>query len=186
MQSFLLATGLVTLAEIGDKTQLLAFLLAARYRRPLPIILGILVATLANHALAAGLGTYLVTLFAPTTLGYVLALCFGLMAIWVLIPDKISEDERPHSSRWGVFATALGVFFLAEMGDKTQIATVALGARLPDYWSVVMGTTMGMMIANVPPVLASQKLLRKIPVRMVHIVAAALFAIMAVTALIHT
>ncbi|MBQ1784273.1 MAG: TMEM165/GDT1 family protein [Gammaproteobacteria bacterium] len=175
MESFLVATGLVALAEIGDKTQLLAFMLAARYHKPIPIILGILVATLANHALAAAIGTALTSLIAPDTLRYLLAASFIAMGIWVLIPDKLDDDGLACHSHWGVFTTTLVAFFLAEMGDKTQIATVALAAQASSFVAVVAGTTVGMMIANVPAALISRKLLAKLPVRTIHICAALLF-----------
>ena len=175
MESFLVATGLVALAEIGDKTQLLAFMLAARYHKPIPIILGILVATIANHALAAALGTALTSLIAPDTLRYLLAASFIAMGIWVLIPDKLDDDGLASRSHWGVFMTTLVAFFLAEMGDKTQIATVALAAQASSFLAVVAGTTVGMMLANVPAVVLSRKLMTKLPVRAIHICAAILF-----------
>lgn len=175
MESFLVATGLVALAEIGDKTQLLALMLAARYHRPIPIILGILVATLANHALAAALGTALTSLIAPDTLRYLLAASFVAMGIWVLIPDKLDDDGQTNHSHWGVFATTVIAFFLAEMGDKTQIATVALAAHASNFLAVVAGTTAGMMIANVPAVILSRTLLARLPVRTIHLAAAVLF-----------
>lgn len=179
MEPFLVATGLVALAEIGDKTQLLAFMLAARYHKPLPIILGILLATLANHALAAALGNALTSLVAPETLRYLLAASFIAMGIWVLIPDKLDDDGLANHSHWGVFATTLIAFFLAEMGDKTQVATVALAAAHSDaFIAIVAGTTAGMMIANVPAVLLSRRLLARLPVRTIHIAAAALFIIL--------
>jgi putative Ca2+/H+ antiporter (TMEM165/GDT1 family) len=177
MEAFLVSTGIVALAEIGDKTQLLAFVLAARFRRPWPIILGILVATLANHALAGALGTWITSWISPTVLRWVLGLSFLAMAIWVLVPDKIDVDDAPRSHH-GVFLTTLLAFFLAEMGDKTQIATVALAAQYQALFAVVAGTTLGMMIANVPAVLFGEGIARKMPVRLVHAIVAAMFAVL--------
>lgn len=175
MEAFLISTGVVALAEIGDKTQLLAFLLAARFKKPYTIILAILVATIANHALAGLLGTWLSTLLAPETLRWILGISFILMAAWTLIPDKLDADEARKIGHMGVFATTLLVFFLAEMGDKTQIATVALAAQYQAYFLVVVGTTLGMMIANVPAVLVGEKMAHRIPVKLVHIIAAIIF-----------
>jgi putative Ca2+/H+ antiporter (TMEM165/GDT1 family) len=178
MDAFLIATGIVALAEIGDKTQLLSFLLAARYQKPWPIIAGIFVATLVNHALAGAVGSWLTALMGPDTLRWVLGISFILMAGWMLIPDKLDEEEADVSLRFGVFGTTLIVFFLAEMGDKTQVATVALAARYVDFLMVVAGTTVGMMIANVPAVLVGDKLAAKLPVRLVHGIAALIFAVL--------
>ncbi len=177
MEAFLVSTGIVALAEIGDKTQLLAFVLAARYRRPWPIILGILVATIVNHALAGVVGTWITTWLGPITLRWVLGLSFLAMAIWILIPDQLDEAQQP-ASRHGVFLTTLLAFFLAEMGDKTQIATVALAAQYQALFAVVAGTTLGMMIANVPAVLMGEGIARKMPVRLVHAIVAAMFALL--------
>jgi len=174
MDAFLVSTAIVALAEIGDKTQLLAFILAARFRRPWPIVLGILVATLANHAFAAAVGTWLTTLMGPQTLRWVLGLSFIAMAAWTLIPDKLDEDEA-RLPRLGVFGATLVAFFLAEMGDKTQIATVALAAQYQALIAVVAGTTLGMMIANVPAVLLGDRIATRMPVRLVHGIAAAIF-----------
>ncbi|MDP2196206.1 MAG: TMEM165/GDT1 family protein [Rhodocyclaceae bacterium] len=182
MEAFLIATGIVTLAEIGDKTQLLAFILAAKFKRPLPIILGIFIATVANHALAGALGAWITTVVGPETLRWVLGVSFIAMAGWMLIPDKFDEDEA-NLTRASVFVTTLVAFFLAEMGDKTQIATVALAAQYHAFFSVVAGTTLGMMIANVPAVIVGDKLAHKLPVRLVHSVAAAIFAILGVATL---
>ena len=179
MEAFLISTGIVALAEIGDKTQLLAFILAAKFRRPVPIIFGILVATIANHAFAGALGSWITSLVSPETMRWVLGLSFVGMAIWTLIPDKIDEDEA-KLARYGVFGTTLIAFFLAEMGDKTQVATVALAAQYRAFLSVVAGTTFGMMIANVPAVLLGDRSADRIPVRLVHCVAAAIFAILGV------
>ena len=182
MEALLVSTGIVALAEIGDKTQLLAFILAARFRRPLPIILGILVATLANHALAGALGAWLPGLFEPTTLAWILGISFILMAGWMLIPDTFDEDEA-KLMRFGVFTTTLIAFFIAEMGDKTQVATVALAAQFQAFSQVVIGTTLGMMIANVPAVILGDRISGAVPVRLVHSIAALIFAVLGVLAL---
>ena len=174
MDAFLVSTAIVALAEIGDKTQLLAFILAARFRRPWPIVLGILVATLANHAFAAAVGTWLTTLMGPHTLRWVLGLSFIAMAVWTLIPDKLDEDDA-KLPRFGVFGATLIAFFLAEMGDKTQVATVALAAQYQALVAVVAGTTLGMMIANVPAVLLGDRIATRMPVKLVHGIAAAIF-----------
>ncbi|MCX8145070.1 MAG: TMEM165/GDT1 family protein [Azovibrio sp.] len=176
MDAFLMATGIVALAEIGDKTQLLSFLLAARYQRPLPIIAGIFVATLVNHALAGAVGSWLTALLGPETLRWVLGIGFMLMAVWMLIPDGLDAAEAEVAPRFGVFGTTLIAFFLAEMGDKTQVATVALAAQYADFLLVVAGTTVGMMLANVPAVLVGDKLATRLPVRLVHGIAALMFA----------
>jgi putative Ca2+/H+ antiporter (TMEM165/GDT1 family) len=184
MQAFLIATGLVALAEIGDKTQLLAFMLAARFKRPVPIVLGIFVATIVNHAAAGALGSWLTGLIGPDVLRWILGLSFIAMAGWMLIPDKLDEDDAPKPGH-GVFVTTVIAFFLAEMGDKTQIATVALAARFPaDFFGVVAGTTAGMMLANVPAVLVGGKLAQKLPVKLVHTVAAVIFAVLGVVTLV--
>ncbi|MFP5402032.1 MAG: TMEM165/GDT1 family protein [Gammaproteobacteria bacterium] len=174
MDAFLVSTAIVALAEIGDKTQLLAFILAAKFRRPGPIVLGILVATLANHAFAAAVGTWLTTLMGPQTLRWVLGLSFIAMAVWTLIPDKLDEDDA-RLPRFGVFGATLIAFFLAEMGDKTQVATVALAAQYQMLVAVVAGTTLGMMIANVPAVLLGDRIAARMPVKLVHGIAAAIF-----------
>ncbi len=174
MDAFLVSTAIVALAEIGDKTQLLAFILAAKFRRPLPIVLGILVATLANHAFAAAVGAWLTTLMGPQTLRWVLGLSFVAMAVWTLIPDKLDEEDA-KLPRFGVFGATLIAFFLAEMGDKTQVATVALAAQYQAMVAVVAGTTLGMMIANVPAVLLGDRIAARMPVKLVHGIAAAIF-----------
>ena len=180
--SFWISTFVVALAEIGDKTQLLAILLAARFMRPIPIILGILVATLANHGVAGALGTWITSLAEPSTLRWVLGISFIAMAIWTLIPDKF-EEEDAKLAKFGVFTTTLVAFFLAEMGDKTQVATVALAAQYQDLFAVVMGTTFGMMIANVPAVLLGDRIAHRMPTRLVHGIAAAIFALLGVATL---
>ena len=184
MEAFFISTGVVALAEIGDKTQLLAFLLAARFKRPLPIILGIFVATILNHALAGAVGAWLTRLVQPDMLRWILGVSFIGMALWTLIPDKIEDDEAQVASKLGVFGATLVTFFLAEMGDKTQIATVAMAARYPEPVMVVLGTTLGMMLANVPAVFAGDKLAERIPMRLVHGLAAALFAALGVATLL--
>ncbi|MGG4604363.1 TMEM165/GDT1 family protein [Paenalcaligenes sp. Me131] len=182
MQAFLVSTGIVALAEIGDKTQLLAFILAARFKRPLPIIAGVLVATLLNHGLAGALGAWLSDALNPHVLTWILAISFLLMAGWMLIPDKLDDDTR-ITAKHGVFITTVCTFFLAEMGDKTQLATVALAAQYEAFWSVVIGTTLGMMIANVPAIFIGQKLAERLPVKLVHAIAACVFLILGVIAL---
>ena len=184
MQSLLLPTGVVALAEIGDKTQLLAFLLAARFKKPLPIIGGILVATLLNHGLAGALGAWITTALRPDVLRWILGASFLAMAAWTLVPDKIEEEESDLARRFGVFGATLVTFFIAEMGDKTQIATVAMAAHYGAPVAVVIGTTLGMLIADVPAVFAGGRLAAKIPMRLVHGIAAALFAAMGVATLL--
>ncbi|OVZ59391.1 hypothetical protein CDO44_12325 [Pigmentiphaga sp. NML080357] len=182
MEAFLVSTGIVALAEIGDKTQLLALCLAARWRRPWPIVLGIFTATIVNHALAGAVGAWLTQVIGPDALRWILGLSFLAMAIWMLIPDKLDEAETGRL-RFGVFGTTVVAFFLAEMGDKTQIATVALVAQFHAYSAVVAGTTLGMMIANVPAVLLGDKLAHRLPVRLVHGIAALIFACLGLAAL---
>lgn len=184
MESLLVSTGVVALAEIGDKTQLLAFILAARFKKPLPIILGILVATLINHGLAGALGAWITSAISPQVLRWVLGLSFIGMAVWTLIPDKIEEEETQVAQRLGVFGATLVTFFLAEMGDKTQIATVAMAAHYSQALMVVAGTTLGMLIADVPAVFVGDKLAGRIPMKLVHGIAAALFALLGVATLL--
>ncbi len=179
MDAFLVSTGLVALAEIGDKTQLLALLLAAKYRRPVPIVAGILVATLLNHALAGALGAWLASLLDPLQLRWILGLSFIAMAIWTLIPDKY-EEQNAQPPRYGIFLATLLAFFVLEMGDKTQIATVALAAKYDSLAAVVAGTTFGMMLANVPAVLLGEVAARKLPMRVVHGIAAGIFLLLGV------
>jgi putative Ca2+/H+ antiporter (TMEM165/GDT1 family) len=182
MEALLVCTGIVALAEIGDKTQLLSFILAAKFRRPLPICLGILVATLANHALAGAVGTWLTTLLGPAALRWGLGLSFIAMAAWMLVPDRFDESEA-RFARLGVFGTTLIAFFVAEMGDKTQVATIALAARYHEFIMVVLGTTLGMMLANVPAVLLGERIAHRLPVRLVHGIAAVVFALLGVATL---
>ena len=180
----LVSTGVVALAEIGDKTQLLAFILAARFKKPLPIIAGILVATLINHGLAGALGAWITAMVDPSILRWVLGVSFIAMAVWTLIPDKIEEEETEVALKLGVFGATLVTFFLAEMGDKTQIATVALAAHYPSPRMVVAGTTLGMLIADVPAVFIGDKLADRIPMKLVHRIAAAIFAGLGVATLL--
>ena len=184
MEAFLVSTGIVALAEIGDKTQLLAFLLAARFRKPLPIILGIFIATVVNHAGAGALGAWITAQVSPSVMRWVLGVGFLAMAGWTLIPDKIDEEEEGGKGlKLGVLGTTIAAFFLAEMGDKTQIATVALAAQYQAFVAVVAGTTLGMMIANVPAVLLGERIAGRIPVRLVHGIAAAIFAVIGLATL---
>ncbi|MGL4408861.1 TMEM165/GDT1 family protein [Zoogloea sp.] len=184
MESLLVSTGVVALAEIGDKTQLLAFILAARFKKPVPIILGILAATVVNHGLAGALGAWITAMLSPSVLRWVLGLSFIGMAIWTLIPDEIEDDETTIASRLGVFGATLVTFFLAEMGDKTQIATVAMAAHYPNPFMVVAGTTLGMLIADVPAVFVGDKLAARIPMKLVHGIAAAIFALLGAATLL--
>lgn len=183
MEAFLVSTGIVALAEMGDKTQLLSLVLAARFRKPWPIVAGIFVATVVNHALAGAAGAWLTTLLGPQVLRWVLAGSFFAMAAWILVPDKLDDDDA-KAPRFGVFGTTVLAFFLAEMGDKTQVATVMLAARFPQWWAVVAGTTLGMMIANVPAVWFGDRVTRIVPIRAVHMAAAVIFAGLGVAALL--
>ena len=183
MEALLVSTGIVALAEIGDKTQLLAFILATKFRRPLPIVLGILVATLVNHGFAGAVGSWITSLLGPETLRWVLGISFLAMAGWTLIPDEFDEDDA-KLARLGVFGTTLVAFFLAEMGDKTQVATVALAAQYQSLFYVVTGTTLGMMIANVPAVIMVDRIAGKMPIRLVHRIAAGIFAVLGVATLL--
>jgi putative Ca2+/H+ antiporter (TMEM165/GDT1 family) len=184
MESFLVSTGVIALAEIGDKTQLLAFILAARFRRPLPIVAGIVVATLVNHGLAGALGAWITASTSPGVLRWVLGLSFLGMAVWTLIPDSIEAGELAVASRLGVFGATLVTFFLAEMGDKTQLATVAMAAHYAAPVIVVIGTTLGMLIADVPAVFLGDRLAGKIPMKLVHALAAAIFALLGIATLL--
>ena len=186
MEAFLISTGVVALAEIGDKTQLLAFVLAAKFCKPWPIVAGIFVATLLNHAGAGALGSWIMASVGPNVLRWVLGLGFIAMAAWTLVPDKFDENDAVSANRshYGVFGTTVVAFFLAEMGDKTQIATVALAAQFNAFYAVVAGTTLGMMIANVPAVFLGSKIANRIPVRLVHSIAALIFLAMGVATLL--
>ncbi len=184
MESFLVSTGVVALAEMGDKTQLLAFILAARFKKPVPIIIGILFATLVNHGIAGALGVWITAHVNPQILAWILAVSFIAMAIWTLIPDKIEEEETKIAQSLGIFGATFITFFLAEMGDKTQVATVAMAAHYSSAILVVMGTTLGMLIADVPAVFLGDKFAAKISMKWVHGIAAAIFACLAVITLL--
>ena len=179
-----MSAGVVALAEIGDKTQLLAFVLAARFKKPVPIILAIFCATVVNHGLAGALGAWITAVLTPETLRWVVGVSFIGMAIWTLVPDKIEDEETKVASHLGVFGATLVTFFLAEMGDKTQIATVAMAAHYPSPVMVVIGTTIGMLVADVPAVFIGDRFSKKIPMRLVHSIAAAMFAVMGAVALL--
>lgn len=182
MEAFFISTGIVALAEIGDKTQLLAFVLAAKFKKPWPIIAAILVSTLANHAFAGAVGSWVTSLVQPETLRWLLGISFIGMAGWTLVPDKLDEEDA-KLARFGVFGTTLIAFFLAEMGDKTQFATIALAAKYHDFVAVVAGTTLGMMLANVPAVLLGNKIAERMPTKLVHRIAAAIFLVMGILTL---
>jgi putative Ca2+/H+ antiporter (TMEM165/GDT1 family) len=184
MESLYVSTGVVALAEIGDKTQLLAFILAARFKKPIPIIMGILAATLINHGLAGALGAWITSVVSPDMMRWILGASFIGMAIWTLVPDKIEEEETQVAKHLGVFGATFITFFLAEMGDKTQIATVALAAHYGAPLMVIAGTTLGMLLADVPAVFVGNKFAAKIPMKLVHSVAAAIFALMGVATLL--
>ena len=184
MEAFLISTGIVALAEMGDKTQLLALILAARFRKPWPIVLGIFVATIANHALAGAAGAWVTTVLGPDVLRWVLGGSFIAMAVWMLIPDKMEDDDSGNAPKFGVFGTTVIAFFLAEMGDKTQIATVMLAAQYHAYFWVVAGTTLGMMLANAPVVWLGEHMTRLVPLRIVHVVSALIFFGLGVFALL--
>jgi Ca2+/H+ antiporter, TMEM165/GDT1 family len=184
MEALLVSTGVVALAEIGDKTQLLALILAARYRKPLPIAFGILIATLLNHGLAAWLGALAANWLGADVLRWILGLGFLAMAGWCLIPDK-AEDGPQAAAKAGAFVATLIAFFLVEIGDKTQIATVALAARFYDILLVTTGTTLGMMLVNVPAVLCGDGIARLAPLKLIRIAAASLFAILGVITLLR-
>jgi Ca2+/H+ antiporter, TMEM165/GDT1 family len=184
IESLLVSIGVVALAEVGDKTQLLAFILAARFKKPLPIIAGILCATLVNHGLAGALGAWITANVSAQVLRWVLGVSFIGMAVWTLVPDKIEDEETQVAQKLGVFGATLVTFFLAEMGDKTQIATVALAAHYGTPVLVVIGTTLGMLIADVPAVFVGDRLAAKIPMRLVHGVAAAIFALLGAATLL--
>jgi Ca2+/H+ antiporter, TMEM165/GDT1 family len=184
MEALFISTGVVALAEIGDKTQLLAFILAARFKKPLPIIAGILCATIINHGLAGALGAWITTTVNPEILRWILGISFIGMAIWTLIPDKIEEEETQVAKKLGVFGATFITFFLAEMGDKTQIATIAMAAHYASPLLVVAGTTLGMLLADVPAVFIGDRLASKIPMKLVHSVAAGIFALLGLATLL--
>ncbi len=183
MEAFFVSAGVVALGEMGDKTQLLALLLAARYRRPGPIIAGIFVATLLNHAAAGALGAWLTRVVDPQWMRWGLGASFIAVALWMLVPDKADDIEQQRGSRLGLFGLTAVAFFLAEMGDKTQIATVMLAARYDALVAVTAGTTLGMMLANVPAVLLGDKAVRFVPIQWVHRIAAVVFASLGVAML---
>ncbi|MGV2835672.1 TMEM165/GDT1 family protein [Pseudomonas sp. 1121_17] len=182
MESLLVPTAIVALAEIGDKTQLLALILAARFRKPWPIIAGIVVATLANHAAAGAVGAWVSGFFSESVLHWVLAASFVATALWTLVPDKLDDDESSAARRFGPFVTTLIAFFLAEIGDKTQVATVMLAAQYPHLIMVIIGTTLGMLIANVPVVLAGNFAAEKLPLTLIRRLAATAFVVLAIVA----
>jgi Ca2+/H+ antiporter, TMEM165/GDT1 family len=182
LESLLVPTGIVAIAEIGDKTQLLALLLAARFRKPWPIIAGIIIATLANHAAAGAVGSWVASFFSAITLSAILAAAFFAVALWTLVPDKLDDDESSGFKRYGPFLTTLVAFFLAEMGDKTQVATVMLAAQYPEFWLVILGTTLGMLLANVPVVLLGNFAAERLPLTLIRRVAASAFAVLALLA----
>jgi putative Ca2+/H+ antiporter (TMEM165/GDT1 family) len=185
IEALFISTGVVALAEIGDKTQLLAFILAARFKRPLPIVLGILAATIVNHGMAGALGTWIASAIKPDVMRWILGLSFIAMAIWTLIPDEIEEEETQVAKKFGVFGATLVTFFLAEMGDKTQLATVALAAHYQAPLMVITGTTLGMLLADVPAVFVGNKFAEKISMKLVHAIAAGIFAVMGVLTLLR-
>lgn len=179
MQSFLVSTSIVALAEIGDKTQLLSLVLAARFRKPIPIVLGVFAATLINHAFSGALGAWLASVISPGIMNWAVVASFALMAVWILIPDKLDEaDAFATKHSMGIFGTTALTFFLAEMGDKTQIVTVALAARFHEFFGVVAGTTLGMMLANVPVIYLGHRFADRLPTKAVHILAAVIFVVL--------
>ena len=184
MESLLVPVGVVALAEMGDKTQLLAFVLAARFKKPWPIVWGILLATALNHGLAGALGAWLVDALDADVLRRALGLSFLAMAVWVLIPDKLDASPGAVVTKLGVFSTTLAAFFLAEMGDKTQVATVALAAHYAAPLSVVIGTTVGMLLANVPVVFIGDRLAQKLPMKWLRVIASGIFLAMGLATLL--
>jgi putative Ca2+/H+ antiporter (TMEM165/GDT1 family) len=178
MEAFLVSTGIVALAEMGDKTQLLSLVLAARFRKPWPIVWGILVATLINHGLAGAVGSWVTTQLGPEALRWVLGGSFLAMAIWILVPDKLDNGDEDAQPRFGIFATTVAAFFIAEMGDKTQVATVMLAAQFNSWFWVVAGTTLGMMLANAPVVWLGDAITRRISLKWVHRISAVVFAVL--------
>jgi putative Ca2+/H+ antiporter (TMEM165/GDT1 family) len=183
LEALLVSAGVVALAEIGDKTQLLALILTTRFRKPVPIVLGIFVATLANHAGASAIGAWLMQAVGAGTMRWVLGVSFLAMAAWTLVPDS-PPDESATEPRFGVFLTTAIAFFVVEMGDKTQIATIALAAQYQSMVWVVLGTTIGMMLANVPVVYFGDALIKRVPLKWVRIMAALGFAVLGALALL--
>ena len=187
MYEFLISTAIVALAEMGDKTQLLALLLAARFRKPIPILLAILLATLLNHGISAVLGQWITTVLSPDVLLWIVSLGFIAMALWMLVPDQL-DDETDSINKWqryGVFGATFVLFFLAEIGDKTQVATIALAARFDSIFWVMDGTTVGMMIANAPAVFIGDKLADKLPISLIHKIGASIFLLIGVSTLVQ-
>ena len=187
MYEFLISTAIVALAEMGDKTQLLALLLAARFRKPIPILLAILLATLLNHGISAVLGQWITTVLSPDVLLWIVSLGFIAMALWMLVPDQL-DDETDSINKWqryGVFGTTFVLFFLAEIGNKTQVATIALAARFDSIFWVMAGTTVGMMIANAPAVFIGDKLADKLPISLIHKIGASIFLLIGVSTLVQ-
>jgi len=184
MEALLVSIGVVALAEIGDKTQLLTLVLAARYKKPWPIVAGIFVATLVNHGIAGAVGAWLTKTIGPDAMRWILGVSFIAMAAWMLIPDKLDDDEAAARKVGGVFVTTTVLFFFVEIGDKTQIATVALAARFDSLLAVVMGTTIGMILTNAPVAFFGDALARRLPVRAIHLVAAGVFAALGVGVLL--
>jgi putative Ca2+/H+ antiporter (TMEM165/GDT1 family) len=180
LESLLVSIGVVALAEMGDKTQLLAFVLAARFKKPLPIIAGIFTATAVNHGIAGALGAWITAVVSPEVMRWALGVSFLGMAAWTLIPDEIENDEARVAQRFGIFGATVVTFFLAEMGDKTQLATVALAAHYGTPVLVIIGTTLGMLIADVPAVFIGERLAARVPMRLVHAIAAAIFALLGI------
>jgi putative Ca2+/H+ antiporter (TMEM165/GDT1 family) len=179
LQAFLVSTSVVALAEIGDKTQLLSLILAARYRKPLPIILGVLTATLANHAGAGAIGSWLSSALSPNVLNWAVVASFVFMAGWILVPDKLDASEvAVPKDGLGVYGATVIAFFIAEMGDKTQVATVALAARFHEFYAVVTGTTLAMLIANVPVIYLGQRFADRLPGKAVHAIACLIFLVL--------
>ena len=185
MQTFLISTTTVALAEIGDKTQLLSLILAAKYRKPWPICLGILAATLVNHALAGGVGAMVASYLTPEILKWMVALSFFSVALWTLKPDKADDEEAARGARYGVLTATMIAFFIAEMGDKTQVATIVLAAQYHPLWQVVAGTTVGMLLANVPVVWLGSRFAAKLPLKAARISAAVLFTALGVWILVR-
>jgi putative Ca2+/H+ antiporter (TMEM165/GDT1 family) len=184
MEALLVSIGIVALAEIGDKTQLLTLVLAARYKKPWPIVAGIFVATLVNHGIAGAVGAWLTKAIGPDAMRWILGVSFIAMAAWMLIPDKLDDDAGAGRKVGGVFVTTTVLFFLVEIGDKTQIATVALAARFDSLMAVVMGTTVGMIVANAPVAFFGDALAKRVPVRAVHVVAALVFVALGIGVLV--
>ncbi len=184
MEPLLVSTALVALAEMGDKTQLLSLVLAVRFKKPLTIVLGIFLATALNHALAGALGAWIGQALSPELLPWGLAISFFAMALWMLVPDQLGGDEARAAPRLGVLLTTVTVFFLAEMGDKTQVATIMLAARYESFLAVVAGTTLGMLLANAPVVWLGERITRRVPLKLVHRLSAGVFAVLGVLALV--